>query len=111
MASGGMEESGDASAPPLYPSARSIVNARVDDSPRCHTLTSIRPQRTRSAGGVPGAEAAADEARVEAALDERLRHVAPDVEAVGAVHGHRLVRPQLGDPLLDAIRIMPRRAR
>src|SRR5215470_17708553 len=74
-------------------------------------LPGIRPQRACAARGVPGREAASDKVRVEAALDERLRHVAPDVEAVGAINGHRLVRRQLGDPLLDAIRIAPRRAR
>jgi len=78
---------------------------------RCSKLSRRRSERARAARGVPRRDAASDEAGVEAALDERLRHVAPDVEAVGAVNGHRLVRRQLGDPLLDAIRIAPRRAR
>src|SRR5690242_16626756 len=69
--------------------------------------TGIRPQRACAARGIPRRDAAADEAGVEAPLDERLRHVAPDVEAVRAVNGHWLVRPQLADPLLDAIRIAP----
>src|SRR5262244_3275795 len=73
-------------------------------------LCAGRPELARAARGVPRGDAAADEARIEAPLDQRLRHVAPDVEAVGAVHGHGLVRRQLGDPLLDAIRIAPRRA-
>src|SRR5258705_3008188 len=64
---------------------------------RYHALPGVRPQRARAARGVPRRDAAADEERVEAALDERLRHVAPDVEAVGAVNGHRLARRQLGD--------------
>src|SRR5258706_9633901 len=70
-----------------------------------------RFEGARAANRVPRRDTAAEEARVEAALDERLRHVAPDVEAIGAVHGHRLVRLQLGDPLPDAIRIAPRRPR
>ena len=75
------------------------------------TPPSVCSARARAARGVPRRDAAADEASVEASLDERLRHVAPDVEAVGAVDGHRLICRQLGDPLLDAIRITPRRAR
>src|SRR5258705_12426561 len=78
---------------------------------RYHALPGVRPQRARAARGVPRRDAAADEARVEAPLDECLRHVAPNIEAVGAVNGHRLVLRQLGDPLADAIRIAPRRSR
>src|SRR5215813_1598418 len=84
-----------------YRSPGSCANAtsrRSAGSPPCHMRTGIRPQRTRAARRVPRREAAADEARVEAPLDERLRHVAPNVEAVCAVHGHWLVRPQLSDP-------------
>src|SRR5437879_1966804 len=74
-------------------------------------LSCRRFERAGAARGVPRRDATADETRVEATLDERLRHVASDVEAVGAVDGHRLVRRQLDDPLLDAIWIAPRRAR
>src|SRR5262244_2381499 len=73
----------------------------------CGWVTRCRFERACAARGVPRRHTAADEARVEAALDERLRHVAPDVEAPGAIHGHRFVGLQLGDPLLDTIRIVP----
>src|SRR5258706_10934195 len=70
-----------------------------------------RFEGARAANRVPRRDTAAEEARVEAALDERLRHVAPDVEAIGAVHGHRLVPLQLGDPLLNPIPNAARSAR
>src|SRR5262249_11380809 len=78
---------------------------------RCSELSRGRVVCARTARRVPRREAAADKARVEAALDERLRHVAPDIEAVGAVNGHRFVQHHLRDPLLDAIRVAPRSAR
>src|SRR5215813_13184674 len=95
----------------VSPSSSCALGLTLRLRSRCSELSRRRFERARAAGGVPRRDAAADEARVEAALDERLRHIAPDVEAPGAVHDHWLVRLQLGGPLLDTIRIAPRRAR
>src|SRR5262245_38017196 len=73
-------------------------------------LLGRRAHRPGATGRVPGGDAAPDVPRIEPALPQRARHVAADVEAIGAIHGDRLLGRELADPLVDPVRITPRRA-